>query len=137
MKESQKEDWKKMIPNPGVGVPYIYAYAKFNQELKKLEELEKQNKLEQDLSKDSNRDDDLSRFESWLFWDKYVPLYSLRKRPEYEINSSVGDSMLQMGQPEFEVQDLFQDIDKVRWLSLELRWSKSAETHLLEIRWMG
>ena len=61
-----------MIPNPGVGVPYIYAYAKFNQELKKLEEfeqekLEKQNKLEQDLSKDSNRDDDLSRFESWLF----------------------------------------------------------------------
>ena len=67
MEESQKEDWKKMIPNPGVGVPYIYAYAKFNQELKKLEELEKQNKLEQDLSKDSNRDDDLSRFESWLF----------------------------------------------------------------------
>ena len=76
MEESQKEDWKKMIPNPGVGVPYIYAYAKFNQELKKLEELEqkelkekleRQNKLEQDLSKDSNRDDDLSRFESWLF----------------------------------------------------------------------
>ena len=88
MEESQKEDLRKMIPNPGVGVPYIYAYVKFNQELKKLEELEqkekleRKNKLEQDLSKDSNRDDDLSRFESWLFWNKYVPLYSLRKRDQ-------------------------------------------------------
>ena len=44
MEESQKEDWKKMIPNPGVGVPYIYAYAKFNQELKKLEELKTEGK---------------------------------------------------------------------------------------------
>ena len=82
-----------MIPNPEVGVPYIFAFVEFNKEMKKLEELKKQelsrdsntlksehdeekskekllekpNQFEKDLRKDSIRDDDLSRFESWLF----------------------------------------------------------------------
>ena len=81
-----------MLPNPEVGVPYILAYDKFNQAIKELEELknevlnsetrsknentkerlEKQNQFQIEESED--RYDDLSRFESWLFW-LYICMY--------------------------------------------------------------
>ena len=37
--KSPKGHFIKMLPNPEVGVPFIYAYDKFNKEIKKLEEL--------------------------------------------------------------------------------------------------
>ena len=88
--KSPKEEFRKMLPNPEVSVPYILAYYKFNKAIKELEELknevlnkdsnteksgsknenakeklEKQNQFQKDESED--RYDDLSRFESWLF----------------------------------------------------------------------
>ena len=85
MEKSPKEEYRKMLPNPEVGVPYILAYDKFNKAIKELEELkneelnsdtiskndtakeksEKQNRFQNEESED--RYDDLSRFESWLF----------------------------------------------------------------------
>ena len=58
VEQSPKAHFIKMLPNPEVGVPFIYAYDKFNKEIEKLEELQKE-----ELSKDRDTSD-LSRSKS-------------------------------------------------------------------------
>ena len=58
VEKSPKAHFIKMLPNPEVGVPFIYAYDKFNKEIEKLEELQKE-----ELSKDRDTSD-LSRSKS-------------------------------------------------------------------------
>ena len=39
LEKSAKEEFRIMLPNPEIGVPYIYAYVEFNKAIKKLEDL--------------------------------------------------------------------------------------------------